>query len=217
MSAEQPCLKIAYWELDTPEFATGLEIVQEAYEEAGICHKFLQIPYKRSEQLLKDGTIDADMWRLKEYTDTRLDWLVPIPEALLETEVGIVFNTGSVDPNNLQKSLEGQSIGTILGTVQGDQFIQSMGARRVIVDDHKSLFFLLKNNRLKAAILSLPIFESLRAIHNIGPEVTSLVIQKSKVVHVLAKKHEHLVPRLNTAFQKVLKKRSFFDRTSPTN
>jgi ABC-type amino acid transport substrate-binding protein len=187
--------------MDSPDHRLIIQVVGEAYERLQIPVEFIEFPGKRSLYEANAGAVDADLSRIKEveqeFTSLRR---VPTPVFWFEATV---FSKRKDLKINGWDSLRGLRIGIMRGMVYAERGVKDF-PKLTIVDKPIHLFKMLDSDRIDIAIFSdlngLYIIKELKltSIHALKPPLERIL-----AYHYVHKKHEDLVPKLDSIFQEM--------------
>lgn len=187
--------------MDSPDHRLIMRVVGEAYEHLQIPVEFVEFPGKRSLYEANAGTVDADLSRIKEveqeFTSLRR---VPTPVFWFEATV---FSKRKDLKINGWDSLRGLRIGIMRGMIYAERGVKDF-PRLTVVDRPIHLFKMLDSDRIDIAIFSdlngLHIIKELKltSIHALKPP-----LERINGYHYIHKKHEHLLPKLDSIFQEM--------------
>ncbi len=211
------CLKISYWDFQNKEVQVAKQLISEMYDKIGLCHQYVEIPTGRSVDKIRKSEVQAELWRTKNFTDKNREWVHYVPEPILNVSISLFYNRAHFENFDLKTSLKGGSIGTTIGAYQGEKFVAELGAKTVPVKDFKQLFLILKNNRVKSAIMPSVLFNSYSRQYGAISDIGEIVLYQTDVYHIVAQSHKHLIPALNKALIATKKKSDFFDRLKSIN
>lgn len=212
MARSQECLKISYWNFNVQEVEIGKRMISEAYDLLGICHQFIEIPPSRSVETLKNNDVQAHLWRTTEFITSHQDWVNYLPEPILTTSISIFYDQKQFANFDLNSSLKGRTIGTALGSTQGEKFVAELGAKTISVSNYDRLYQILMSKRVSSAIMPSELFNAYKLKLGSNSDVKEASLYKTNIYHVIAESHKHLIPKLNEALLAVKKKAGFFER-----
>ena len=180
----------------------SLRVLKEAYKKIGIDVTYLPLPGERALRSSNAGQVDGEVFRIAN-VEKRYKNLVVVPTAINVLQ-GIAFTKNKDFPIKGWESLKPYKIGIQVGIKFAERGTQGM--QRIMVDTNEQLFKMLHSERVDVIVVAYA--NGLQALNRLklsGIRSLHPAIQEYPLYHYLHKRHQSLVPKLNTVFREMQK------------
>jgi len=184
--------------------------VRKVFEKAGVCAKYINIPLKRMQHNMMNGSLDGEYLRVKAYAELMKDYVIPIPtEAITLDGFLVSFKNSGFAPQTLA-DIRNKRIGVIHGAVW--QRKAAKGAEKIYrAYKYDILAELVRRQELDAFLIERLSLQSLltSGVFSPGDVTISPVVIKIPTYIFLHKKHKDMIPRLDKALRQVKQEGGF--------
>lgn len=189
-------VRIGIPQSDTPQRNKVLQQVSLAYQKIGYQPTYIELPSQRRILLLRDGAIDADLFRICQLDQDLSDLLVVPVE--LDT---LHLNAYSLHENKLQQWQQNASllISHIRGFKMAEQ--QQFAGSRVTVNDAAQAFGLMLQGRVDIVLEDEDTAAAFLTDAQQAGSISSVTVASFGVCHILSPKQQPLLPLLTDALQ----------------
>ena len=189
-------VRIGIPQSDTPQRSKVLQQVTLAYQKIGYQPTFIELPSQRRILLLRDGVIDADLFRICELDQNLSDLLVVPVE--LDT---LHLNAYSLNADKLQHWQQNASlmISHIRGFKMAEQ--QQFTGSRVSVSDAAQAFGLMLQGRVDIVLEDEDTAASFLSEAQQTGSISSVTVASFGVCHILSPQQHALLPLLTDALR----------------
>jgi len=194
-SAGKPSFKITYSGVAAAE--PYLRLLQNVYEELGFEVLPLVTPVKRGIILLNDGSVDADLFRLKS-TAENYDNVIVVEPALVKGYLSLLCHKKvQCDLNVLQNTA-----GAIMSEANLLDLFKpgELKAKMVINEINTKTLDMLEKQRVYYALYTV----NEKMLNNMLSKFNHVKIKDVSGYHVINKKHAHLLPKIQQQLQQKL-------------
>lgn len=156
----------------------------------GLCLEVSRAPGSRATVLLRQGQIDGELFRVREYQQEIGDLGVRVPIAIFEA-YGLLV-TRNTDHLSLE-ALKGKPVALMRGTLWQERVLPRQSTP-VVIDDYDAAFKMLETGRVAGVLIDTLSLKQAR--HRPDGLETRRVTPKTAAYAYLHRRHEHLVPAL---------------------
>ena len=199
-SSEQETLMIGMIN-DLAIHQRSMMFLKQAYKEAGLKVSFVYMPSRRSLHDANRGHLDGDAGRISG-ADALYPNLIRVPTPMFNSEA-FVFVINKIPEIQSWEDLKPYQVGIVRGIIFSER--GTVGLNPIRANSYEQLFSLLVSGRIDIAISMLDNGQAMiaRSFPESGIHPQQTPIYTGSLYHFLHKKHQHLIPLLDDAFQKI--------------
>lgn len=204
MGIEQIKYVIAYNEAS----ATLIPLIKAAYNEIGLRPEFILVPSERAIFGTNSGAYDADLARVEGSLE-KYPNLVFTKEPLKKTELFAYALKGAKFTISNTDDIKKHSVGLVRGSKLPEIFVETENIKVEKANSIQIFYSMFELKRFEIALVTnTQLLTDLGHMNKIATRVGP-VLKSSRSFHVLNKRHQDLIPKLDSALRKIKSTRRF--------
>lgn len=204
------CYKVAYAEnIEASEIFVS--VFRKIYKDAGICAEFAAMPYKRADNALRQGLVDANALRTKTYIDsTPYAAYINTPVLSISSYLFGTKQVTNVLPRHNSSAKIHRPIGYMASNHWAEQIAKDISTHATAVRSYPQLIAMLQTGRIDGFIIDDLNFNLITKSNSLNLSAYKRrFIAAYPLYHVLDKKHVHLLPALSQSIEKAVAENAF--------